>query len=388
MKLLLLLACGAVACQAFTAVAPCTGLHASPLATRGVGSRACISRAPQPLLSAASPDATPEAEPVSVPVAVPAAVEEKTQGSLLHSLKIGSYFGLWYLFNIGYNIYNKRALNMLPLPWLVAGVQMGAGILYFVPLWLTGLRKAPKLNEGALKPLSVLASLHMAAHITAVLSLGAGAVSFTHIVKAAEPVFTAGFSAVILGQILALPVYLSLLPVIGGVALASLKELSFSWLAFGTAMASNTAASLRGIMGKKQMGKPVGENMTPANLYAMLTLLSFLFLTPISLGIEGAGAKKAWDAAIAGGATAKSLISTIGLSGAFYYLYNEVAFLALDSVDAVTHAVGNTIKRVVIIISAVVAFRTPMTPLGIAGSSIAILGTLLYSLMKNKYDKK
>jgi solute carrier family 35, member E1 len=40
----------------------------------------------------------------------------------------------------------------------------------------------------------------MLAHITAVLSLGAGAVSFTHIVKAAEPVFTAGFSALILGQ--------------------------------------------------------------------------------------------------------------------------------------------------------------------------------------------
>ena len=47
---------------------------------------------------------------------------------------------------------------------------------------------------------SILGALHMLAHITAVLSLGAGAVSFTHIVKAAEPVFTAGFSALILGQ--------------------------------------------------------------------------------------------------------------------------------------------------------------------------------------------
>ena len=49
---------------------------------------------------------------------------------------------------------------------------------------------------------SVLGLLHMLAHITAVLSLGAGAVSFTHIVKAAEPVFTAGFSALILGQVM------------------------------------------------------------------------------------------------------------------------------------------------------------------------------------------
>jgi solute carrier family 35 protein E1 len=37
-------------------------------------------------------------------------------------------------------------------------------------------------------------------------------------------------------------------------------------------------------------------------------------------------------------------------------------------------------KRVVIIITAIVVFGTPVTPLGVAGSSIAILGTLLYSL--------
>lgn len=174
------------------------------------------------------------------------------------------------------------------------------------------------------------------AHATAVLSLGAGAVSFTHIVKAAEPVFTAGFSAVLLGQTFALPVYLSLLPIIGGVSLASLKELSFSWMAFGNAMGSNTASALRGIMGKKQMGKPVGENMTPANLYATLTIIAFCFLTPMALLAEGAKVKPAWNAALAAGATSKGLGATILASGLFYYLYNEVAFLALDSVNPVT----------------------------------------------------
>lgn len=52
------------------------------------------------------------------------------------------------------------------------------------------------------------------------------------------------------------------------------------------------------------------------------------------------------------------------------------------------HAVGNTIKRVVIIVAACVAFRTPMTPLSIAGSTIAVAGTLLYSLVKAHYEKK
>lgn len=181
----------------------------------------------------------------------------------------------------------------------------------------------------------------MLAHVTAVLSLGAGAVSFTHIIKAAEPVFTAGFSAALLGQTFALPVYLSLLPIIGGVALASLKELSFSWMAFGNAMGSNTASALRGILGKKQMGKPMGENMSPANLYAVLTILAFCFLTPAALLVEGAKIRPAWDAALAAGATSKGLITTTLLSGIFYYLYNEVAFLTLDSVNPVTVSEGD-----------------------------------------------
>jgi solute carrier family 35 protein E1 len=71
-----------------------------------------------------------------------------------------------------------------------------------------------------------------------------------------------------------------------------------------------------------------------------------------------------------------------------HHQYNEVAFLALDSVHPVTHAVGNTIKRVVIIVSSVIVFRTQMSPLSIVGSSIAIAGTLLYSLVKQAYDKK
>ncbi|CBN78131.1 conserved unknown protein [Ectocarpus siliculosus] len=318
----------------------------------------------------------------------PASAVEKEAKASPSMVKVTAYFGLWYLFNIGYNIYNKRVLNILPMPWLMASAQLGIGLLYVFPLWLTKLRKAPKLADGALGPLSQLAALHTVAHVTAVLSLGAGAVSFTHIVKAAEPVFTAGFSAALLGQTFAAPVYLSLLPIIAGVSLASLKELSFSWVAFGNAMGSNTASALRGILGKKQMGKPVGENMSPANLYAVLTVLAFCFLSPVALLVEGRKAKPAWDAAIAAGATAKGLSSTILLSGLFYYLYNEVAFLALDSVNPVTHAVGNTIKRVVIIVAACIAFRTPMTPLSIAGSTIAVAGTLLYSLVKAHYEKK
>ena len=165
-------------------------------------------------------------------------------------LKIGVYFALWYALNIGYNIYNKKALNLVPLPWTLATIQLFAGIPYVMLLWLTGARVAPKLSTENVKNLLPSALCHLGTHVGAVLSLGAGAVSFTHIVKASEPVVSAALSAIFLKEFMPLPVYLSLLPVIGGVGLASLKELSFTWLAFGTAMLSNVASASRAILSK------------------------------------------------------------------------------------------------------------------------------------------
>jgi len=314
---------------------------------------------------------------------------EEGKSGLGETLQVGTYFALWYLFNIAYNIYNKQALNVLDYPWTVATIQMAAGILYFVPMWLLGLRKAPKLNASELKTLFPIALCHTGVHVGAVIALGAGAVSFAHIVKASEPVVTCLMNYLFLGQVLPLPVYATLLPIIGGVAIASMKELSFTVLALASAMLSNVSSSARGVLSKKTMsGKAIGENLDAQNLYAVLTAMSTMVLIPTMLAIEGTGFFTAFkDVVAAGDFTNKSLAALLALGGASYYAYNEVAFLALGKVNPVTHAVGNTIKRVVIIVASVVAFKTPMSTGSIIGSSIAIAGTLLYSLAMNASKK-
>eukprot|EP00557_Chaetoceros_sp_GSL56_P009385 CAMPEP_0176488288 /NCGR_PEP_ID=MMETSP0200_2-20121128/6623_1 /TAXON_ID=947934 /ORGANISM="Chaetoceros sp., Strain GSL56" /LENGTH=387 /DNA_ID=CAMNT_0017885249 /DNA_START=284 /DNA_END=1447 /DNA_ORIENTATION=+ len=316
--------------------------------------------------------------------------EPASGGALVETLQTGVYFALWYLFNIGYNIYNKQALNAMAYPWTIATIQMATGIAYFLPLWLLGIRKAPKLSVADLKTLFPIALCHTGVHVGAVIALGAGAVSFAHIVKASEPVVTCALNALLLGQILPLPVYLTLLPIIGGVAIASMKELSFTFLALASAMLSNVSSAARGVLSKKTMsGKKIGENLDAQNLYAVLTAMSTVILIPLMLAIEGTGFFPAFKGLVAAGDfTNKSLATLLALGGATYYAYNEVAFLALGKVNPVTHAVGNTIKRVVIIVASVIAFKTPMSTGSIIGSSIAIFGTLLYSLAMNASKKK
>mmetsp|Transcript_33254 Transcript_33254/g.50889 ORF Transcript_33254/g.50889 Transcript_33254/m.50889 type:complete len:387 (+) Transcript_33254:75-1235(+) len=317
------------------------------------------------------------------------AAAEPPKSALMETLTTGGYFALWYLFNIGYNIYNKKALNVLDYPWTIATIQMATGIAYFAPLWLLGIRKAPKLSGEDLKTLFPIALCHTGVHVGAVIALGAGAVSFAHIVKASEPVVTCGLNALLLGQILPYQVYLTLLPIIGGVAIASMKELSFTVLALASAMLSNVSSAARGVLSKKTMsGKKIGENLDAQNLYAVLTAMSTAVLIPMMFAIEGNGFFKAFKGVVAGGEyTSKALSVLLALGGASYYAYNEVAFLALGRVNPVTHAVGNTIKRVVIIVASVIAFNTPMSKGSVIGSSIAIAGTLMYSLAMNAFKK-
>lgn len=51
-------------------------------------------------------------------------------------------------------------------------------------------------------------------------------------------------------------------------------------------------------------------------------------------------------------------------------------------VSPVAQAVGNTVKRVVILVATSLAFATPMTPIGMTGSAIAMAGVLVYSLVQ------
>jgi len=319
-----------------------------------------------------------------------AVADDDSKSNLMETLQIGTYFALWYLFNIGYNIYNKQALNVLDYPWTVATIQMATGVAYFVPMWALGLRKAPKLSLSEIKTLIPIALCHTGVHVGAVVALGAGAVSFAHIVKASEPVVTCLLNFLFLGEVLPTPVYFTLLPIIGGVAIASMKELSFTYLALAAAMISNVSSSARGVLSKKTMsGKKIGENLDAQNLYAVLTAMSTIIMIPLMLAVEGTGFFSAFKGVVsAGDFTTKSLSVLLALGGASYYAYNEVAFLALGKVNPVTHAVGNTIKRVVIIVASVVAFKTPMSTGSIIGSSVAIAGTLLYSLAMNASKKK
>merc|ERR1719231_294027 len=308
----------------------------------------------------------------------------KVPMSLVNTAKLGACFFTWFFLNVMYNITNKKCQNAFPMPWTMTVVSLFVGVPYILLLWASGLRKAPKLNPGWWKTLMPIGAAHALGHAGAVIALGAGAVSFAQTVKAAEPVFTCVLSYFVLGSVFKWPVYASLIPIVGGVSLASLKELSFTWKALYGAVTPNVAFASRAVLSKATMEKPVGENMGSANLYGMLTIIATVLTLPFAFYFEGPQFLAAWKkstAVVGSGWLARQM----ALDGFYYYAYNEVAFFTLNQVAPVTHSIANTFKRVAIILATVIVFGNKLTPLGAAGSTIAVLGTLLYSLAKQKY---
>jgi solute carrier family 35 protein E1 len=327
---------------------------------------------------------------------------------IINYMKISSYFVIWYTLTIVYNISSKRLLDIFPFPATISVLQLILGIPVFLPIWLF---KAPSISNKNLEQYSKIAFFHGMGNYATCISLGAGAVSFTHIIKAAEPIFSAVLSAIVFGTIFPFEVYLSLFPIVVGVGLASAKELSFTWISFFSAMASNLFYQLRIVLAKKEMtsngntksndkilSKMESNNTTvpsknnddiisPENLFRIITIISAIQLFPIALLIEGGTLQTAYSSIIKSGKY-EEFLSSMLISGISYYMYNEVAFWILGLVNPISHAVGNTIKRIVIIFASIILLNTPITLQGALGSFIAVLGTLTYSLVLFQYEKK
>ncbi len=309
----------------------------------------------------------------------------------------------------------------------------------------------------ALRGTVMIAVYHSFGQLCTMACLSSNSIGFAHVIKAMEPFFSAAATFVVLGQLMDFRVYLSLLPVVGGVLLACAGSDEFSWTSFAYGIGSNAFFAMRGVVSKVVMDAsssssstspsstersesdvpmdeeiepmmmnddvergggmnddddsergPVHENndalggggLSPANLFGAVTCVSFVLSVPLVIIFEGgilrdvyrvyaadaSGDVDGWQAGGGHGVDRESMIfAYIVASGLFHYLNNEVMYLVLSNVHPITLAVGNTMKRVFIIVTGVLVFATPVSLQTAIGSAIAIVGVFVYSLMKQWY---
>lgn len=308
-------------------------------------------------------------------------------------VKLVWYYFLLYFFTVVYNVANKKVLESFPLPLTVATTQIFMGLPIFLPLWLL---KPPK-NLGRLdwKKYWKIAACHGFGNAATVLALGSGSVSFVHVVKAAEPLFSAALSVIFMNSKLSIAAYLSLLPIVAGVALASMKELSFTWIGFTAAMLSNLLYQSRMVFSKATLssgssnnsGSPsamVQEPLSAVTTFRVITLVALAELLPLCVLFEYRSLQKVLADLALRPKEMHFVFVNLLISGLSFYIYNEVSFWILDLVHPVTHAVGNTVKRIVLIMASILIFQTSVSSVGLLGSVIAIAGSFFYALAQQQ----
>merc|ERR1711865_610167 len=192
-------------------------------------------------------------------------------------------------------------------PLTISTMQLGVGVLYSIFAWAAPeMRTVPSVTMDDIVSMIPVSFCAAAAHSFSVFAQSAGAVSFAMIVKAAEPAFAAIVGTLFYGKTISSTKWAMLVPVIGGVILASVKELDFAWAALIT-------ASL-------------------ANLFAATPILSFLISLPFLIAKEGAKFGQFVDLFKTNPVVSSNLIT----SGLYFYLYNELATLTIKKTSATT----------------------------------------------------
>ncbi|KAM1267961.1 hypothetical protein ACFX2I_000318 [Malus domestica] len=78
--------------------------------------------------------------------------DESTESgsSLFKTLELGALFGLWFLFNIWFNNYNKQVLKVFPYPVTITGTQFADRIMLVLLMWGLNLYKKPRVSGAQL----------------------------------------------------------------------------------------------------------------------------------------------------------------------------------------------------------------------------------------------
>ena len=187
------------------------------------------------------------------------------------------YFLLWCALSACHVILEKRMLNDFPCPLTLTMLKLGIATLWSVSLWILRLRTAPKHGTAEYRHIVRVAFFNTLGLSLANICLFSGTVFLSQTTRAAQ----ASTTLLVAICTKSAPPTFFLLVVFGGISYASTVPPSDT--CFITGMASNLAFSLRGVYSNRIKW----HDATPANNFSVITMLSFLFMIPIALVMEG-----------------------------------------------------------------------------------------------------
>ncbi|XP_076472461.1 solute carrier family 35 member E2A-like [Babylonia areolata] len=304
----------------------------------------------------------------------------------LRDVRAFTFLVLWYIFSAFTLFLNKYILTTLMGDAMMLGVMQmtmtalcGYIQMYF-PLGFhtdTTPSATPAPREGRppnfWRNMVLVGSLRYSTVVLGLIALRYVAVSFTETVKSSAPLFTVFISQVLVGEYTGLYTFLSLIPIMLGLALCSAYELSFNFPGLISALATNFSECLQNVYSKLLIS---GEKYkySPAEMQFYTSLGSVWVLVPSCWAMM--------DVDKVQQTSSLSMWALLLANGIFFHFQTISAYVLMDYISPVTHSVVNTVKRAFLIWISVLLFGNPVTLLSGLGTATVTVGVLLYTKAK------
>ncbi|KAK5072728.1 hypothetical protein LTR64_004800 [Lithohypha guttulata] len=314
----------------------------------------------------------------------------------------------WYMTSALTNTSSKSILNTFPQPVTLTVVQFASVSLWCLLLaWLSSvfppLKSAiPALKNGLRKPswevLSTalpLSIFQLLGHLLSSYATSKIPVSLVHTIKGLSPLFTVGAYRLIFRMRYARATYLSLVPLTFGVMLACSTDFSTNFLGIAASFVAAIVFVTQNIYSKKlftqsdraavEGNTQHGKKLDKLNLLCYCSLGAFMFSAPFWLYTEGWGIwRDYWSdgdvklLSKQGALDHGPLVMEFVFNGVFHFAQNIMAFILLSMMSPVSYSVASLIKRVWVIVIAVIWFRSSTTRLQMVGIALTCFGLYLY----------
>ncbi|PSS00409.1 UDP-galactose transporter like [Actinidia chinensis var. chinensis] len=206
-------------------------------------------------------------------------------------------------------------------------------------------------------------------------------VSFMQTIKSFTPATTVVLQWLVWRKDFDWRIWASLVPIVGGILLTSMTELSFNMFGFCAALFGCLATSTKTILAESLLH---GYKFDSINtVYYMAPYATMILAGPAVL-LEGPGVIQWFQSHTA---VLSSLIIIFG-SGVLAFCLNFSIFYVIHSTTAVTFNVAGNLKVAVAVTCSWLIFRNPISALNAVGCSVTLVGCTFYGYVRHMLSQQ
>ncbi|KAE9465241.1 hypothetical protein C3L33_02851, partial [Rhododendron williamsianum] len=289
----------------------------------------------------------------------------------------------WYSSNIGVLLLNKYLLSNygFKYPIFLTMCHMTAcSLLSYVAIaWLKMVPMQTIRSRVQFVKISLLSLVFCASVVSGNISLRYLPVSFNQAIGATTPFFTAVFAYLMTLKREAWLTYVTLVPVVTGVVIASGGEPSFHLFGFIMCVGATAARALKTVLQGILLSSE-GEKLNSMNLLMYMAPIAVVFLLPATLFME----EDVVGITVALARDDIRIVWYLLFNSALAYFVNLTNFLVTKHTSALTLQVLGNAKGAVAVVVSILIFRNPVSVTGMLGYSLTVIGVILYSEAKKR----